>query len=177
MIEFVLAFQFYQRNGNAYPICDSDNFVVAVMVGTKQVAAAIELGGTDPNCANVAVIKCTVRESGRYSIKVMVCGVHCLNFTKLISFDLQIDGAHITGSPFTRNFFPGPPDPHKTVVMKNSSIIICTVGITQKLAIEPRDEFNNICTFHEDTDPTKGYSVTVNEVSCGTLRLKYDRAQ
>lgn len=51
--------RFYQRNGNAYPICDTDQFFVEVAAdGAKKVVAISELGSsTDPNSANEVTIR------------------------------------------------------------------------------------------------------------------------
>lgn len=97
--------RFYQRNGNTYPvsslnlfhlwccadfrifkICDTDQFYVEVGAeGAKKVVAISELGSsTDPNNANEAKVKFTVRTAGLYKISIM------------------IGASHIAGSPFTR---------------------------------------------------------------------------
>lgn len=81
--------QFYQRNGQPYPICDKDNLIVEVTEGTRRVATLIELGGTDPLAANTAVVKFTVRHAGQYRIAVL------------------IGSCHVHGSPFLKNFLPG----------------------------------------------------------------------
>lgn len=52
--------------------------------------ALSELGSeSNPNNANVAKVKFTVRTAGQYKISVM------------------IGSSHIAGSPFVRNFLPG----------------------------------------------------------------------
>ena len=87
IVEFIS--QFYQRNGQPYPICDKDNLIVEVTEGTRRVATLIELGGTDPLAANTAVVKFTVRHAGQYRIAVL------------------IGSCHVHGSPFLKNFLPG----------------------------------------------------------------------
>jgi hypothetical protein len=82
-------FQFYQRNGQPYPICDTDNLFVEVTEGARRVATLSELGGTDPSAANVAVVKFTVRHAGQYNISVL------------------IGSCHVHGSPFLKTFLPG----------------------------------------------------------------------
>lgn len=82
-------FQFYQRNGQPYPICDTDNLFVEVTEGARRVATLSELGGTDPSAANVAVVKFTVRHAGQYKISVI------------------IGSCHVHGSPFVKTFLPG----------------------------------------------------------------------
>ncbi|XP_023722301.1 apoptosis-resistant E3 ubiquitin protein ligase 1 isoform X3 [Cryptotermes secundus] len=138
--------KFYQRNGQPYPICDTDNLFVEVTEGARRVATLSELGGTDPSAANVAVVKFTVRHAGQYKISVI------------------IGSCHIHGSPFVKTFLPGPPDPNKSVFVRHSSTVVCTAGIPHSLAIEPRDEFNNLCLFHSDENPTEGYNVAITQI-------------
>ncbi|XP_063222882.1 apoptosis-resistant E3 ubiquitin protein ligase 1 isoform X2 [Bacillus rossius redtenbacheri] len=138
--------KFYQRNGQPYPICDTDNLFVEVTDGARRVATVTELGGTDPSAANVAVVKFTVRHAGQYHISVL------------------IGSCHVQGSPFVKHFLPGPPDPNKSVFVRHSSIVVCTAGISHSLAIEPRDEYNNLCVFRSEDNPTQGYDVTITQV-------------
>ncbi|CAH1403854.1 unnamed protein product [Nezara viridula] len=139
---------FYQRNGQPYPICDTDRLTIEVseFEGHRRVATLIELGGTEPNSANTAVVKFTVRQAGQYKISIL------------------IGNTPINGSPFFKTFLPGPPDPIKTTFVRPSSTVICTVGIAHSLAMEPRDEFNNLCRFPESEDPTSGYSVCIKQI-------------
>lgn len=118
-----------------------------VTEGTRRMATICELGGPDPSQANVAVVKFTVRHAGQYRIAV------------------RIGNCHVQGSPFVKNFLPGPPDPSKTLFLKHSSIVVCTAGLTHCLTIEPRDEFDNICQFKKDENPIEGYTISVTEVS------------
>ncbi|XP_059473505.1 apoptosis-resistant E3 ubiquitin protein ligase 1 isoform X2 [Neocloeon triangulifer] len=155
--------RFYQRNGQPYPICDTDNLFVEVAQGNRRVAALTELGGADPSQANVAVVKFTVRHAGQYRVSVL------------------IGNCHVKGSPFLKCFLPGPPDPSKTIFVRHSSTVVCTADIPHVLSIEPRDEFNNICMFQPGDNPTDGYSVGISEIgSSGDLsnnvRLEYDIA-
>lgn len=91
LISFVLLLQFFQRNGQPYPICDKDQLMVDVSESDchRRVATVIELGGTEPNAANTAVVKFTVRHAGQYNISIL------------------ISNSHINGSPFTKTFLPG----------------------------------------------------------------------
>jgi hypothetical protein len=59
----------------------------------------------------------------------------------------------------------GPPDPNKSVFVRHSSTVVCTAGIPHSLAIEPRDEFNNLCSFRPDENPTDGYDVAITQVT------------
>lgn len=157
----VFTVKFYQRNGQTYPICDTDNLNVEVTEGTRRVATVSELGGPDPSQANVAVVKFTVRHAGQYRIAVL------------------IGSYHVQGSPFVKNFLPGPPDPNKTQFLKHSSIVVCTAGLSHSLTIEPRDEFNNLCQFKKNENPVEGYSISIKEIgscepgSCNST-LEYD---
>lgn len=81
--------QFYQRNGQPYPICDTDSLVVEVNEGLRRVATLSELGGTEPSEANIAKVKFTVRHAGVYRIVVLV------------------GSCHVQGSPFHKKFNPG----------------------------------------------------------------------
>ncbi|XP_034174237.1 apoptosis-resistant E3 ubiquitin protein ligase 1 isoform X1 [Osmia lignaria lignaria] len=138
--------KFYQRNGQPYPICDKDNLIVEVTEGTRRVATLIELGGTDPLAANTAVVKFTVRHAGQYRIAVL------------------IGSCHVHGSPFLKNFLPGPPDPNKTVFVRQSSTVVCTAGIAHSMTIEPRDEYDNLCIFRNGDSPTEGYQINITQI-------------
>ncbi|EEB18783.1 ubiquitin-protein ligase, putative [Pediculus humanus corporis] len=143
---FVFTVEFYQRNGQAYPICNTDNLNVEVSEGSRQIATICQLGGCDPNLANIARIKFTARRAGVYKISV------------------QIDGCHVRGSPFSKVFNSGPPDPNKTQLLKQSSIVVCTLDLRYTLAIEPRDEFDNFCHFNDPAAALKGYSVKISKL-------------
>jgi hypothetical protein len=49
---------------------------------------------------------------------------------------------------------------------------VCTAGIPNSLAVEPRDEFNNLCSFRPDENPTEGYNVAVTQVTVYQIYLK-----
>ncbi|XP_043473097.1 apoptosis-resistant E3 ubiquitin protein ligase 1 isoform X1 [Leptopilina heterotoma] len=138
--------KFYQRNGQPYPICDKDNLIVEVTEGARRVATLIELGGMDPLAANAAVVKFTVRHAGQYRIAVL------------------IGSCHVYGSPFLKIFLPGPPDPNKTVFVRQSSTVVCTAGVPHSLTIEPRDEYDNLCIFGPADKPTEGYDVNITQI-------------
>ncbi|XP_076173737.1 apoptosis-resistant E3 ubiquitin protein ligase 1 isoform X5 [Ptiloglossa arizonensis] len=157
--------KFYQRNGQPYPICDKDNLIVEVTEGSRRVATLIELGGTDPLAANTAVVKFTVRHAGQYQIAVL------------------IGSCHVHGSPFLKNFLPGPPDPNKTVFVRHSSTVVCTAGIVHSMTIEPRDEYDNLCVFGPGDKPTEGYQVNITQIGSASeksavtncsIQLDYD---
>lgn len=158
--------RFYQRNGNAYPICDTDHFFVEVVAeGAKKVVALSELGSsTDPNNANEAKVKFTVRTAGQYKISIM------------------IGSSHIAGSPFTKTFIPGSISPTRSRLIRPASIVVCQEGLPNILHIEPRDEFGNICNYDSNDDPIKGYFVEIfdlNDHLCekfnSAITLSYDK--
>jgi len=66
----------------------------------------------------------------------------------------------------------GPPDPNKSVFVRHSSTVVCTAGIPNSLAVEPRDEFNNLCIFRPDENPTEGYNVAVTQVTVYQIYCK-----
>lgn len=112
-----------------------------------QVVVLSELGSeTNPNNANVAKVKFTVRTAGEYKISVM------------------IGSTHIAGSPFVRNFLPGPIDANKSRLVRPANTVVCSAGAITLLYIEPRDEFANACTFTNDLEATKEFSVSVYDL-------------
>lgn len=157
--------RFYQRNGQAYPICDTDQFFVEVSEGTRKVVTVSELGSsTDPNNANIARVKFTVRTAGQYKISVL------------------IGSSHIAGSPFLRSFVPGPIDPRRSRMVRPASTVVCCAGAPTTLHIEPRDEYGNTCQFEAGLDPTAGHEVEIfdlfgkpNEKYLSAITLTYDK--
>lgn len=106
-----------------------------------------ELGSeTNPNNANVAKVKFTVRSAGQYKISVM------------------IGSTHIAGSPFVRNFLPGPIDANKSRLVRPANTVVCCAGAITLLHIEPRDEFANACTFTNDLDAIKDFRVEIYDL-------------
>lgn len=97
-----------------------------------------ELGSeTNPNNANVAKVKFTVRTAGQYKISVM------------------IGSSHIAGSPFVRNFLPGPIDACKSRMIRPANTVVCCASAITLLYIEPRDEYGNGCVFDNDEDAVR----------------------
>ncbi|GBO24305.1 hypothetical protein AVEN_107406-1, partial [Araneus ventricosus] len=80
--------KFFQRNGQAYPICNEDNVLIEITQGAYKIACSVELGGPQISDANTARVQFTVRRAGEYRICVLV-GM-----------------THIQGSPFIKNFIP-----------------------------------------------------------------------
>ncbi|XP_037926273.1 apoptosis-resistant E3 ubiquitin protein ligase 1 isoform X4 [Hermetia illucens] len=157
--------RFFQRNGQPYPICDTDQFFVEVTEGTRKVVAISELGSsTDPNNANVAKVKFTVRTAGQYKISIM------------------IGSNHIPGSPFTKTFVPGSIDARRSRFIRPASTVVCCAGAPTLLHIEPRDEFGNGCVFTADEDPVEGYKVEIFDLNgapveklCRAISFTYDK--
>ncbi|XP_030382842.1 apoptosis-resistant E3 ubiquitin protein ligase 1 isoform X4 [Scaptodrosophila lebanonensis] len=139
--------RFFQRNGQPYPICDTDQFFVEVTEGTRKVVTISELGSsTDPNNANIAKVKFTVRTAGQYKISVL------------------IGASHIAGSPFVKNFLPGPIDARRSRFIRPASTVICCAGSPTLMHIEPRDEFGNACLFEQSDDALQGYQVAIYDL-------------
>ncbi|XP_062126180.1 apoptosis-resistant E3 ubiquitin protein ligase 1 isoform X3 [Drosophila sulfurigaster albostrigata] len=139
--------RFFQRNGQPYPICDTDQFFVEVTEGTRKVVTISELGSsTDPNNANIAKVKFTVRTAGQYKISVL------------------IGASHIAGSPFLRNFLPGAIDARRSRFIRPASTVICCASAPTLMHIEPRDEFGNACLFEQSDDALKGYHVAIYDL-------------
>ncbi|XP_053677079.1 apoptosis-resistant E3 ubiquitin protein ligase 1 isoform X1 [Anopheles nili] len=157
--------RFHQRNGQAYPICDTDQFFVEVTEGTRKIVTISELGSpTDPNNANIAKVKFTVRTAGQYKISVL------------------IGSSHIAGSPFLKTFAPGPMDARRSRLIRPASTVVCCAGAPTFLHIEPRDEHGNTCQFETDCDPIKGYSIDIfdlyghhNDKFASAVSFSYDK--
>ncbi|XP_055594596.1 apoptosis-resistant E3 ubiquitin protein ligase 1 isoform X2 [Uranotaenia lowii] len=157
--------RFHQRNGQAYPICDTDQFFVEVTEGNRKIITISELGSpTDPNNANIAKIKFTVRTAGQYKISVM------------------IGSSHIAGSPFLKTFIPGPMDARRSRLIRPASTVVCCAGAPTFLHIEPRDEHGNTCQFTTECDPIKGYNIEIfdlhgnpSDKHCNAITLSYDK--
>lgn len=120
--------RFYQRNGQPYPICDTDQFFVEVSEGSRKVVTISELGSsTDPNEANIAKVKFTVRTAGEYQIAVL------------------IGSNHVGGSPFVKTFLPAAMDARRSRLVRPANTLVCCAGTPTLLHIEPKDEFGNAC--------------------------------
>lgn len=103
-----------------------------------QLAVITELGSpTDPNGANVARVKFTVRHAGQYRISVTV------------------GGQHVAGSPFSTVFVAGPAFAQRTAVVRHCSTVVCTANVAHLLYIEPRDEYSNVCRYSSSDNPTE----------------------
>lgn len=101
-----------------------------------------ELGcRNDPNNANIARVKFTVRTAGQYKISVM------------------IGTSHIAGSPFFKTFTAGPIDARRSRLIRPATTVVCCAGAATLLHIEPRDEYANNCMFQNDHDAVEVRSI------------------
>jgi len=148
-----LLFQFFQRGGRPYPICDKDNILVEIRKDSQKVSVVTELGcGDKTEEANLLVIRFSVRKAGQYSINLLA------------------ENNHVKGSPFTKTFLPDRIEPAKTVFLKQTSTVVCVTGSSHKLIIEPRDSFGNRCRtqdFHLD-----GFNFTANKVCLSSVHTQ-----
>lgn len=97
-----------------------------------------ELGSeSNPNNANIAKVKFTVRNAGQYKISVM------------------IGSNHIAGSPFFKNFLPSHVDARRSRLIRPANTVVCCAGASTLLHIEPRDEFGNGCVFNHESEAIK----------------------
>ncbi|KAL0881242.1 hypothetical protein ABMA27_002339 [Loxostege sticticalis] len=115
----------FQRNGQPYPICDTDELTVMISHGTRKITPVVELGSGDPAQANTARVKFTVRIAGLYIISV------------------TIGGASVCGSPFRRRFVAGAVCARLSRVGRAHAAIVCTAGHNKQLYIHPRDQYDN----------------------------------
>lgn len=113
----------------------------------SQVVILSELGSeNDPNNANIAKVKFTVRTAGQYKISVM------------------IGASHIAGSPFFKTFLAGPIDARRSRLIRPANTVVCCAGAATLLHIEPRDEFGNHCVFQHEND-----AIEVRTINASTL--------
>ncbi|KAI8484372.1 Apoptosis-resistant E3 ubiquitin protein ligase 1 [Branchiostoma belcheri] len=139
--------QFYQRNGMAYPISDHENVLVEILQGSAQVSAYVEVGSTESLKAHTARVTFTVRRAGTYRIAVMLGA-----------------GIHISGSPFRKDFVPGPVVAEKTGFVHHSSTVVLTEGEFFPLVVQPRDQYENICYQTIELNHGSGYNLQITPV-------------
>ncbi|XP_045123430.1 apoptosis-resistant E3 ubiquitin protein ligase 1-like isoform X2 [Portunus trituberculatus] len=141
--------QFYQKNGRPYPISDADGVLVEVTQGIHKVGVVTELGGTGEAEINSARCKFTARQAGQYKVSILLAN------------------QHVRGSPFVKQFLPGPPDPSKIVMVQHCSTVVCTAGQPHHILIEPRDQYHNVCSFPPGRPDTHSYAISVVELEGG----------
>ncbi|XP_047530174.1 apoptosis-resistant E3 ubiquitin protein ligase 1 isoform X1 [Vanessa atalanta] len=129
----------FQRNGQPYPICDTDELVVNISHGTRKITAVVELGSGDPAKANIARVKFTVRTAGVYIINILIGG--------------QV-GA---GGPFRKWFLAGRVEARRSRVGRAHGALVCTAQRARCLHVHPRDRFDNPATLDRPAD--QGFSV------------------
>ncbi|XP_060803597.1 apoptosis-resistant E3 ubiquitin protein ligase 1 [Amyelois transitella] len=115
----------FQRNGQPYPICDTDDLTVSISHGTRKISFILELGSGDPAQANTARVKFTVRTAGMYIISVMIGGVA------------------VCGSPFRRLFAAGAAQARRSRLSR-ARAPVCAAGRARALHVLPRDLHDNV---------------------------------
>ncbi|XP_022814936.1 apoptosis-resistant E3 ubiquitin protein ligase 1 isoform X2 [Spodoptera litura] len=140
----------FQRNGQPYPICDTDELTVAITHGSRkvsgvgfnfwQVTAVIELGSGDPAQANTARVKFTVRQAGVYIVSVMIGLVP------------------VAGSPFRKWFTAGGVEARRSRVGRAHHALVFAARHARALHVHPRDHYDNPAplTDHE------GFSIEIS---------------
>ncbi|XP_035684601.1 apoptosis-resistant E3 ubiquitin protein ligase 1-like isoform X1 [Branchiostoma floridae] len=139
--------QFYQRNGMAYPISDHENVVVEILQGSTQVSAYVEVGSAESSKAHTAHVTFTVRRAGTYRV-VITLGA----------------GIHIAGSPFHKDFIAGPVVAEKTGFVHHSSTVVLTEGEFFPLVVQPRDQYENVCSQTIELNHGSGYNLQITPV-------------
>lgn len=130
-------------NDQPYPVSDGDSINITINQGTNKIAAAVQIAEQEPNQVKVFF---TVRKAGQYNINI------------------SIGSIPIRGSPFIKNFAPGPPDVSKTLLVRPSSIVVCTVGQDYQLLLEPKDEYGNFCSWGRDPKKIEGFSIECSSI-------------
>nr|XP_037870320.1 apoptosis-resistant E3 ubiquitin protein ligase 1 isoform X2 [Bombyx mori] len=135
----------YQRNGQPYPICDTDELAVSISHGTRKVQAVIELGCGDPAQANVARVQFTVRTAGVYLISV------------------TIGGAGVCDSPYRKWFVAGRVEARRSRVRRPLAALVWTARSPRALHIHPRDRYDNPAP--APPQPHAGFSIKINTLT------------
>ncbi|XP_053612739.1 apoptosis-resistant E3 ubiquitin protein ligase 1 isoform X2 [Plodia interpunctella] len=134
----------FQRNGQPYPICDTDDLSVYISHGTRKISSVVELGSGDPAQANTTRVKFTVRSAGLYIISIMIGGVS------------------ISGSPLRRVFTAGRACARRSRVARAHAAAVWTAAHERALHVHPRDDYDNpaALTPHD----TQEFSITLSEL-------------
>ncbi|XP_049868280.1 apoptosis-resistant E3 ubiquitin protein ligase 1 isoform X2 [Pectinophora gossypiella] len=132
----------FQRNGQPYPICDTDELTVCISHGTRKITAVVELGSGDPAQANTARVKFTVRTATVYIISVMIGGVS------------------VCGSPFRKWFTAGPALARRSRLARAQHALVCCAGHARQLHVHPRDQYDNPAPV-PDSD-TSGFTIELS---------------
>ncbi|XP_077997335.1 apoptosis-resistant E3 ubiquitin protein ligase 1-like [Glandiceps talaboti] len=137
---------FYRKNGSRYPISTADNVSVDITHRDIKINPTVELGSQAEKPHHTAKVTFTVHKAGTYTISVMVGGVP------------------IKGSPFDQLISPGKVEAANTAFLQHSSTIVVTQGEFQELAIEPRDEYGNVCDQKLESTFDNQYDIQVTEI-------------
>lgn len=143
----------FQRNGQPYPICDTDELTVAITHGSRkvsgvgfnfwQVTAVIELGSGDPAQANTARVKFTVRQAGVYIVSVMIGLVP------------------VAGSPFRKWFTAGGVEARRSRVGRAHHALVFAAQHARALHVHPRDHYDNPAPL-TDHESLQGFSIEIS---------------
>ncbi|XP_052755161.1 apoptosis-resistant E3 ubiquitin protein ligase 1 [Galleria mellonella] len=134
----------FQRNGQPYPICDTDDLAVSITHGTRKITAVMELGSDDPAQANTARVKFTVRTAGVYTISVTIGGVPTC------------------GSPYRRSFCAGGVCARASRVARPLAALVWAAGHARALHVQPRDIYDNPAPL--DASGQEGFSIAITPV-------------
>ncbi|XP_050561937.1 apoptosis-resistant E3 ubiquitin protein ligase 1 isoform X1 [Spodoptera frugiperda] len=133
----------FQRNGQPYPICDTDELTVAITHGSRKVTAVIELGSGDPAQANTARVKFTVRQAGVYIVSVMIGLVP------------------VAGSPFRKWFTAGGVEARRSRVGRAHHALVFAAQHARALHVHPRDHYDNPAPL-TDHESLQGFSIEIS---------------
>lgn len=70
-------------------------------------------------------------------------------------FDYFAGSVAISGSPFQKSFVSGAIDPRKSVVVRHTATLVCTQNLPHNIFVQPRDAYNNPCTFQANDHPAE----------------------
>ena len=61
----------------------------------------------------------------------------------------------ISGSQKKKSFVSGAIDPRKSVVVRHTATLVCTQNLPHNIFVQPRDAYNNPCTFQANDHPAE----------------------
>ena len=115
--------------GDPHPVSDADRIEISIRQGDSLIAKAVDIGGSSPEEAHQVRACFTVRKAGQYHITILK------------------NSLPVRGSPFIKDFIPGPPNAGKTKLIRSMSMAVCTVGNAHEFQLEPYDEYGNQCSW------------------------------
>lgn len=87
---------------------------------------------------------------------MFIYAYYIFHFVILINvFFLILGSVAITGSPFQKSFVSGAIDPRKSVVVRHTATLVCTQNLPHNIFVQPRDAYNNPCTFQANDHPAE----------------------